>query len=182
MREMSGKLIRKGKMMKKVRLMLILFTVLFAGHLMAEDKDGKEVSGQEMEKRMKAGEELVAAMKMRETWQQTLNNMVEVQARQFAGMIELKGVFEDFFNKYMSWDSIKDDMIKIYAEEFTAGEIKQLTEFYKTPVGEKFALKMPVLTKKGAEIGQKRVQDNMLELQVMLSNKMAEIEKKDKGE
>jgi hypothetical protein len=168
--------------MKKVGLMLILFVVFFAGHLVAENKDENKVSQQEMEERIKASEELVIAMKLNETWQQTLNNMVEVQTKQFPGMTELKDVFEEFFNKYMSWDSIKDEMIKVYAEEFTVAEIKQITAFYKTPVGEKLALKMPVLTTKGAEIGQKRVQDNMLELQVMISKKMAEIEKTNKGD
>ena len=167
---------RKGKIMRKVNFMLILFVVFFVGHLMAENKDDNKISQQEIEKRIKASEKLVIAMKLKENWQEVLNNMVGVQAKQFPEMIELKDVFEDFFNKYMSWDSIKDEMIKIYAEEFTVAEIKQITEFYKTPVGEKLALKMPILAKKGAEVGQKKVQDNMLELQMMISNKMAEMQ------
>ena len=147
---------RKGKIMRKVKFMLILFVVFFVGHLMAENKDDNKISQQEIEKRIKASEKLVIAMKLKENWQEVLNNMVGVQAKQFPEMI--------------------DEMIKIYAEEFTVAEIKQITEFYKTPVGEKLALKMPILAKKGAEVGQKKVQDNMLELQMMISNKMAEMQ------
>lgn len=167
--------------MRKIELILILFAVL-AGNLTAGDKDDNKISQQETENRLKASEELSKAMKMKEGWQQTLNNMIEVQTKQIPGMIDLKEVFEEFFDKHMGWDSIKEDFIKMYAEEFTAAELKEITAFYKTPVGEKLALKMPVLTTKGAEIGQKKVKENMLELQIMLSNKMAEIEKTRTGE
>lgn len=168
-------------MMRKIELLLIVLAVL-AGNLGAGTKDDNKISQQETENRLKASEELVTAMKIQEGWQQTLNNMIEVQTKQIPGMVELKEVFEEFFSKYMGWESIKEDYIKMYAEEFTAAELKEITAFYKTPVGEKLALKMPVLTKKGAEIGQKKVKDNMLELQIMLSDKMAEIEKTRTGE
>lgn len=135
-----------------------------------------------MEERIKASEELVIAMKTEEGWQDLLNNMVELQAKQVPGMIEFKDVFEDFFKKYMSWDSIKYEFMKMYTEEFTVNEIKQITEFFKSPVGEKYALKVPLLYKKAAGIGRKRVQDNALELKIMIENKMAEMEKTKKDD
>lgn len=54
---------------------------------MAENKDYNKVSKQEIEKRTKASEELIIAMKPKEGRQQTLDNMVEVQAKQFPGRI-----------------------------------------------------------------------------------------------
>src|SRR4030042_6750610 len=125
-RKMPKHIKQKGKLMRKIELILIVLAVL-AGNLTAENKDDNKISQEETENRLKASEELVTAMKMKEGWQQTLNNMIEVQTKQIPGMIELKEVFEEFFNKYLGWDNIKEDYIKMYAEEFTAAEIKEIT-------------------------------------------------------
>jgi hypothetical protein len=78
-----------------------------------------------------------------------------------------------FLNKYMSWASLKDDMAKIYMAEFSESELNELTKFYQTPLGKKSIQKMPVLMTKGAEIGQKRVQEHLPELQAVLAAEKA---------
>ncbi len=45
-------------------------------------------------------------------------------------------------------------MAKIYMEEFTHSEIKELLKFYETPVGKKMAEKTGILTQKGMLAGQ----------------------------
>jgi hypothetical protein len=69
-----------------------------------------------------------------------------------------------FFAKYMSWASLKNDFVTIYADEFTEDELKQIAAFYRTPVGQKAVQKLPVLLAKGAALGQQRVQDHVGEL------------------
>ena len=74
-------------------------------------------------------------------------------------------------------------MAQIYVDAFTIQELKELTAFYATPVGKKAALLMPQLVAKGGELGMKRVQDNMAELQLMIAEKskrMAEENTSDK--
>jgi hypothetical protein len=80
---------------------------------------------------------------------------------------------KSFLGKYMSWPSLKDDMVKIYMTEFTEPELKELTAFYNTPLGKKTVQKMPALMAKGAEMGQKRVQEHLPELQAAIQAKAA---------
>jgi uncharacterized protein len=90
---------------------------------------------------------------------------VDMQIKANAQIAPFRQVMLDFFAKYMSWDAMKDDMAKIYVEEFTLQELKDLTAFYKTPTGQKAALRVPQLMNKGADLGMRRVQDHMPELQ-----------------
>jgi hypothetical protein len=76
---------------------------------------------------------------------------------------------KEFLGKYMSWDSLKADMVKIYMEEFTESELGELNKFYQTPVGRKTVEKMPVLMTKGAQLGGQRVQKHMPELQAAIT-------------
>ena len=46
------------------------------------------------------------------------------------------------------------DMAKIYMEEFTHDEIKDIMAFYETPTGKKLAAKTGVLSQKGMAAGQ----------------------------
>lgn len=67
--------------------------------------------------------------------------------------------------KSLSWEVTKPDYVKMYEETFTPEEIKGLLEFYKTPVGQSFLKKMPVITQKIAEVSARRVQQLIPEVQ-----------------
>jgi len=117
------------------------------------------------EKQMAAAQELLMAMHLDKTFGESLQNMVDMQIRQNPQIAPFRQVMLDFFAKYMSWEAVRDDMAKIYAEEFTVEELKDLITFYKTPTGQKAAMKLPQLMNKGAELGMRRVQDHVQELQ-----------------
>lgn len=79
-----------------------------------------------------------------------------------------KHVLESHFNKHLSFDSMKDEYIDLYVESFSEGELKQLNEFYSSAVGQKAVSKLPVLMQKGSEIGARRAQESMAELQAAI--------------
>ena len=95
--------------------------------------------------------------------------MIDIQLQQNPAIAPFKQVMLDFFSKYMSWESLKDDIAEIYLEEFSIQELKELTAFYKTPTGQKAALRVPQLMSKGGELGMRRVQEHMPELQEMIA-------------
>lgn len=80
-----------------------------------------------------------------------------------------------FFEKYMSWQSLKPEMSKLYKEAFTKEEIDDLIDFYSTTTGQKLIEKNPELMQKGMQIGSERVQQNMNELKESIRAKMEEI-------
>jgi hypothetical protein len=47
-----------------------------------------------------------------------------------------------------------DRMVPVYVEELSPEDIRALVAFYRSPAGQRFAQKLPVLQKRGFEIGQ----------------------------
>jgi len=58
-----------------------------------------------------------------------------------------------------------DQMAAVYARNFTSDEIRQLTTFYRSPVGQKFLEKMPTVMQESMSLGQAFGQQVATELQ-----------------
>jgi hypothetical protein len=74
---------------------------------------------------------------------------------------ELPGVvkaMQDVMNDPGLVDDILAETVPIYARHFSADELKQITAFYRTPVGGKMLKLMPQLMGEGMQIGQQIVQ------------------------
>ena len=56
----------------------------------------------------------------------------------------------------------------VYVRHFTAGEMRQLTAFYREPIGQKLLEKMPVITQESMAVGQKFGQAVAGELQARI--------------
>jgi hypothetical protein len=117
----------------------------------------------------KAVDSLFALMDMENLLSQSVDQMLAMQVQQNPAIAPYQAQMKAFLNKYMSWASLKDDMAKIYMEAFSESEVNELNKFYQTPLGKKTMQKMPVLMAKGAEIGQKRVQEHLPELQAAIA-------------
>ncbi|WP_139920254.1 DUF2059 domain-containing protein [Hymenobacter sp. DG01] len=120
----------------------------------------------------KAAEELLAATDSEKNLTATIDRMLASQIEQNPGMKVVEPEMRAYLNKYMSWQSMKEDMVQLYAREFTEKELKDLTKFYQTPTGRKTITKMPQLMSAGMEIGQKRMQEHLPELQQAIAEKM----------
>jgi hypothetical protein len=55
----------------------------------------------------------------------------------------------------LSWDKMKVEYTRVYAEVFTPEEVKGLIAFYKTPAGQAFLDKQPLLMQKTMEMTPK---------------------------
>jgi hypothetical protein len=51
-------------------------------------------------------------------------------------------------------DELSDAVVKVYASNFTADDLRALIVFYKTPVGQKFLRKTPLLAQQTMAVGQ----------------------------
>ena len=147
--------------MKKYLILTLLFCSIFS--INANDKRDTTIVY-----------ELFTTMEMDTTYQQTIEKILDVQTKQNPAIARLKETMLKFFEKHMGWESMKVDMAKIYMNNFSDSELKELIAFYKTPIGKKAAILVPTLASEGAAIGQERVQKNMAELQQMIQAKMSE--------
>ncbi|WP_373943094.1 DUF2059 domain-containing protein [Vibrio chagasii] len=72
---------------------------------------------------------------------------------------ELKGIYRDWFENDMDRVKMRIEMAKLYSNHFTMSEMKQIIDFYGTPVGKKLIQQSPELAKLGAQIGMEEAQN-----------------------
>ena len=142
--------------MKKVIWLLTLFITLNAAN--AAEKTSRELA-----------EELLDVVGMEQVLTQSIDQMLALQLQQNPAMAPYQDTMKAFFRKHMSYQSLKPDLTALYGDAFSQRELKDLIEFYNTPTGKKTITVMPTLMSRGAQIGAKRVQDNVEELQSMIA-------------
>jgi len=135
---------------------------------------GLTLQAQEMTSHEKAAERLLEATKSERLMDATMQNMLDLQVESNPQMAPMRSAMEAFFEKYISYKSVKSNLIALYVESFTEDELNTIADFYGTPTGKKAITVMPDVMAKSMKIGQQRVQDNMQELQLVLMNAMAE--------
>ncbi len=118
---------------------------------------------------------LLNSMGMEAAFKQSMDQMLEIQLQQKPALVPFKGVMEQFLHKHMSYDELKPEMIQIYAKAFTEAELKEINRFYASPTGQKTIKVLPELMAKSGEIGGRRVQENIGELQAMIEAEAARL-------
>jgi hypothetical protein len=103
-----------------------------------------------------------------ESMRASIDGMLEVQLQQAPAMAPYRKVMREFFEEYMSYDSMKHDFVALYVELFTVEEMEALAAFNETPLGQKSIRLMPQIMARGAEIGIRRVQENQALLSEMI--------------
>ncbi len=68
---------------------------------------------------------------------------------------------------FISWEKMKNDYIKLYADVYTEEELKALIEFLKSPAGQKMVKKNPQLMQKTMVLMQQKMQQLIPELEKM---------------
>lgn len=127
---------------------------------------------QQSASRRAAAMELLLAMRVPETLQASITTALQVQLQGNPQMRGMEPVLRDFFARYVSWDRLKDQYADLYASTFTEEELQQMTQFYRTPVGQKLARSSPLLLRQGAELGERAVRQHMPELQEMIRQQL----------
>lgn len=116
--------------------------------------------------------ELLEAMRMGEVMEAQIEIRVDAMSRQAPMLAQYDDVVLDFFNKYLSWDQVRDDYVRLYAESYSEDELRELIAFYQTPLGEKMVDLIPTFQQRETEITEERMQEHMPELQQNLQEAM----------
>ncbi|WP_223670336.1 DUF2059 domain-containing protein [Kangiella shandongensis] len=108
--------------------------------------------------------ELLEVMEMGEQFSDALEAGIDTQLQANPGLMRYRQTFLDFYDQYVKWEEVKGRFAQIYAENFTEAEIKKITEFYRTDVGQKVALKTTKMMEDGMKLGEQLVMENQSEL------------------
>lgn len=112
---------------------------------------------------------------MKQMLPQMVSNIAKQSNLPLAEIEKTKGMQDKMFAlivEEMSWKKMKGDMTKIYAESLTPEEVKGITAFYKSPAGQAFLDKMPLIMQKSMEINQKKMMELMPKIQAMVQSEM----------
>lgn len=90
--------------------------------------------------------------------------MLAQQLQQNPALSPYEDVMKQFFEKHLGYEKVKAFYVSLYVETFTEAELKELNEFYSTPIGRKAIETMPALMQRGGEYGAMVVQQNLDEL------------------
>ena len=101
-----------------------------------------------------------------------IDQMLEAQLKPRPELRVVEPEMRAFFTKYMGWQQLRPEMAAIYVREFSETELRDITRFYQTPTGQKMNTKLPQLMQAGMELGQRRVQEHLPELQQAMEAKL----------
>ena len=152
--------------MKKI-IMMLLFTVIASGSLWANPST-----------HAKAAEDLLLTVGTKATLEKAIEQQLKIQVQSTPDLIPYEQVMMRFLEKHLGWQSLTGELIRLYMQTFTEAELHSIMEFYKSPVGQKMVIKQPELIVQGTEIGIKRVQDNLPELDALIKAESVRLKKK----
>ncbi len=153
-------------------------TVIFCGVLLtcaALAAEGKKYTGDDY----KAAYACFEAMGMAENMEKSINIAIDNQLRRNRQLAPCRHVLVAFFRKYAGYEAVKERMAEIYLSHYTPDELRELTAFYRTPVGRKCAELATELVQAGAKLGESVVKEHAHELQAELIRELADIKAKE---
>ncbi len=142
----------------------------------SEVKESKKID----QDAVNAAKELFKEMKLEKVYQYAVNNATANVVAINPKFKKIESKIKDFYEKTIGWSSIKDDIAKLYAKYYTVDELKKLTEFYKTPLGQKTLKVTPKLSMEGQKIVRAKLKKNMDKLKAMLDKAVGKDEKSSK--
>ena len=138
-----------------------LAVLVLAGALPAED--AAPASSHE-----KAARELYRLMGGEKTAEAGVDVMMGI-IRENAELAPYEDVIRAWYRKVFAADDLESEVLTLYMDVFSEGELRELAAFYETPIGQKALAAFPELMKRSAEVGMRRGQEHAAELEEMIA-------------
>jgi uncharacterized protein len=103
--------------------------------------------------------------------------MADAMIRQNAALAPYRETILQWASTYITWDNLGPPLAAIYADEFSEAALKQLSAFYRTPLGRKALAVMPSLARRGMEVGGKVAQEHLPELRALVEARTQALQK-----
>jgi len=113
----------------------------------------------------KLAEELLVAIGTPLSIERSLPEMVQAQVTQAPELALYRDLLLAFYKETVSWEQMKDDLVRLYTRAFTVGELRRMLDFYRSDVGRKALEQLPSLSAQGAQLALRKVQQHLPELQ-----------------
>ncbi|AXX91864.1 hypothetical protein CPU12_06020 [Malaciobacter molluscorum LMG 25693] len=125
-------------------------------------------------------EKIITLINKNNNYDKIVEQLLKVQMQIKPQLRPFENVLREFFAKYINFNSIKEDLISLYTNRFTADELKEIRKFYESPVGKKTITELPKITYESNQIGIRKVQAHQEELKQMLQKQVELMKEKQK--
>lgn len=115
-------------------------------------------------------ETLFRLTQMEKKIQESVANVLQLQLRQNPHLQKNSKALEAFLQKYIGWQAMRQDLTEMYLRTFSEAELEQINAFYITPAGQKVINVVPQLVQQRNQIAMMRLQQNIGELQQIMSS------------
>lgn len=150
------------------------------GGTMKSAKKAPAAKQQISDAQMQAAYKLLDTMHMADNYSRMTKQITDMQVAQAPQLAAVRDTIQTFFDKYMGWDAIKQDIAALYAKNYTKEELEKMNSFFSSDVGQKYIALTPKIAAASAQIGQSKLQGHMGELKKMIDEKLAALQKKKK--
>ncbi len=116
---------------------------------------------------------LLQEMDFKTVYKKIVDQATENVIRRQPRLASVKDKIRAFYEKYIGFDAIKDDLARIYARNFTAKELQDIEAFYKTPTGKKALSITPKIMAQGRQLGMQKIIAHIDELKSIVMEAMA---------
>ena len=145
----------------------------------------------DMAARTKLATELLETMQVDKALNQSFDSVKDMQKQMImkfnkdaanqALVIETQNKIMEVMKTELSWENLKPEFERLYAETYSAEELEGLLKFYQSPLGRKFVEKQPEMQRKTMQMVQQmmmRVMPKIQALTLELQRKAAETAEK----
>ncbi len=119
----------------------------------------------------KAAEEFIESVQSKKGFDLMISSVEDMLSKQFQGTelspekrkasIEVSKAMTKMLRELFVWEDMRKLYIDVYIKVFSEKELKELTDFYHSPLGKKVIAKMPELMKISMELNQKEMMKKM---------------------
>lgn len=117
--------------------------------------------------------EVTNAQAMMEQSMQAARNMLAPDSVQRKALAEFDQLIDQILAEHFSWTVLEPEFVQLYVEVFTEAELRELTAFYRTDLGQKMLLRMPEVMQRSMAITQARLQEALPQLMQRIQAEMA---------
>lgn len=114
-------------------------------------------------------ETLFKLTQMEQKVNESVDSIMQIQLSQNPNLVKHKAGIRAFFEKHIGWAAMKEDITGMYMLTFSEDELKAINDFYITPTGQKVINTLPDLVQQRNQLAMQRLQQNIGELQQIVS-------------
>ena len=96
------------------------------------------------------------------------NELIDTMVLVDPDLANYRDTFHAWASRYLDWEAVREQKAMIYKQYFTAAELNEILDFYRSNTGRKAVLLTPTLFQEGSKIGETLALEHKQQLIEML--------------